>query len=104
MVFADHHRFGNDRPATIGGYIPDVFASDVPATFQVVGEAKTSADLETKRSRRQIIAFLDHLALYERSSFYLAVPYFTAPRARYIVKLARRAEHDAVATEILACM
>lgn len=104
MVFADHHRFGSDRPPTIGGFMPDVFASDVPATFRVIGEAKTPSDLETERSRRQILAFLDHLALYEGSTFYLAVPYFTAPRARFVLKSARRAEHDAVATEILACV
>lgn len=104
MVFADHHRFGDDRPPTIGGYTPDVFASDVPATFRVVGEAKTPSDLETERSRRQIIAFLDHLVLYKGSTLYLAVPYFAAPRARAILKLLRRTEHDAVATEILPCM
>ena len=103
MIFADHHRFGADRPPTIGGFTPDVFASDVPSTFRVVGEAKTPSDLETERSRRQITAFLDHLTLYEGSTFYLAVPFFTAPRARFILKSVRRAEHYVVAIEILAC-
>jgi hypothetical protein len=86
MIFADHHRFGSDRPPTIGGFTPDLFASDVPETFQVLGEAKTASDLESERSRRQIIAFLDHLALYKGSIFYLAVPYFTAPRALWLAR------------------
>jgi hypothetical protein len=104
MVFADHHRFGADRPMTIGGFTPDLFASDVPATFRVVGEAKTADDLESERSRRQVEAFLDHLCLYPDSTFYLAVPYFTAPRARFLLRSWRRVEHSNVVTEVLACV
>lgn len=51
MVFADHHRFGSDRPPRIAGFTPDLFASDVPSTFRIVGEAKTPDDLETERSK-----------------------------------------------------
>jgi hypothetical protein len=52
-IFAEHHSFGRNRPARIGGFFPDVFASDVPETFRVVGEAKTESDLKTNRSERQ---------------------------------------------------
>lgn len=103
MIFADHHRFGSDRPQTISGFTPDVFACDLPATFRILGEAKTPVDLESVRSRRQMTAFLDHLALYQKSTFYLAVPYFTAPRARFILKSIRRPEHEGVAVEVMAC-
>jgi hypothetical protein len=104
MVFADHHRFGTDRPATIGGYTPDVFASDLPATFRVIGEAKTPADLESDRSRRQIAAFLDHLALYENSILYLAVPFLSVARARFIIRSLTSASHLQIATEIIPCV
>jgi hypothetical protein len=104
MVFADHHRFGADRPPNIGGFQPDLFASDVPSTFRILGEAKTPYDLETDRSRRQLMAFFDHLALYPGSRLYLAVPFLTAPRARYILKSVRRPEHDGVTADVLACV
>jgi hypothetical protein len=103
MVFADHHSFGRDRPPTIGVFTPDLFASRVPSTFHVIGEAKTPSDLESDRSHRQLEAFLDHLALYPGSALILAVPWTTAPRARHILKRLRGDDHAGVATEILAC-
>ena len=103
-LFADHHRFGADLPPFIGGFRPDLFASDVPATFHILGEAKTAKDLETERSQRQLLAFLDHLVLYPGSALYVAVPYLTVPRARFIIRSIKRPEHDAVAVDVLACV
>ena len=100
-IFADHHSFGRNRPTRIGGFFPDLFASDVPETFRVVGEAKTEADLKTDRSERQLAAFLDHLTLYPKSAFYLAVPWLLAPRARSVMKGLRVPAHDAVRVEVL---
>jgi hypothetical protein len=104
VIFADHPRFGTDRPAQIGGFTPDVFASDIPATFRVVGEAKTASDLESERSQRQLVAFLDHLALYPRSTLYLAVPWLIAPRAHGLIRMLRRPDHAAVHMEVLRCV
>ena len=104
LIFADHHRFGTDRPPTIGGFTPDLLASDLPETFRVVGEAKTPADLETERSRRQVLAFLDHLALYAGSVFYLAVPILSAPRARSLLCSVRHSDHLTVIIEVLPCV
>lgn len=88
LVLADHPSFGGNRPPSIGGFLPDVFASDLPATFEVLGEAKTMPDLETERSARQLRAFLDHLCVRPGSMFYLAVPPFNAARARaFLLKL-----------------
>jgi hypothetical protein len=101
VIFADHHRFGSELPPTIGYFTPDVFACDVPATFRVIGEAKTRDDLETERSRRQLTAFLDHLSLYPLGALWLAVPFHVAPRARHLIKSIRRPEHQAVVVEIL---
>src|SRR5579862_5026280 len=100
VIFADHHRFGRDRLAQIGGFTPDVFASDIPATFRVVGEAKTESDLLTERSQRQIAAFLDHLALYPKSALYLAVPWLLAPRANGLLRALRRNNHAGVRVEV----
>lgn len=100
-IFADHHSFGRNRPARIGGYLPDVFASDVPETFRVVGEAKTEGDLQTDRSARQLAAFLDHLALYPKSAFYLAVPWTIVPRARGLLRTLRKVHHECIRIEVL---
>jgi hypothetical protein len=101
VIFADHHAHGRNRPPQIGGYTPDVYASNIPATFRIIGEAKTAKDFKSDRSQRQIIAFFDHLSLYPHSSFYLAVPWTVVARARYVIKSLRRPEHGEVLTNIL---
>lgn len=101
LLLADHHEFGSNRPATIDGYTPDVFASDLPVTFEVVGEAKTPYDLESHRSRRQISAFLDYLALRPNSTFYLAVPPFTKRRCEAVLNSLLSAKHRRIAIEVI---
>jgi hypothetical protein len=101
VIFADHHRFGSQLPPTIGDFTPDVLVTTVPATFRLIGEAKTRDDIETERSQRQLTAFLDHLSLHPPSSLWLAVPFDLAPRARVLIRSMRRAEHKDVNVEIL---
>lgn len=101
LVLADHHAYGANRPSTIDGFTPDVFASDLPVTFEVIGEAKTPLDLETPRSARQLTAFLDYLALRASSSFCLSVPPFTAARTWTIVNRIRRPDHAGVAITVI---
>lgn len=101
VVFADHHKFGKNQPPTIGGYKPDLFAQDLPETFRVIGEAKTPNDFRDERSLRQIKAFLDHLALYANSTFYLAVPWFLKGRANYVVRDLSSPEHQSVKILVL---
>lgn len=103
LILADHHRFGNDRPWNIGQFSPDVFASDLPATFEIVGEAKTPRDLVTPRSARQITAFLDHLSLRSRGFFYLAVPWFAVGQGELIMKQLTGPQHSKVAIEVVPC-
>jgi hypothetical protein len=99
-MFADHHRFGSDRPPMIGGFTPDLFASDVPESFRIIGEAKTSSDLDSMRTHFQIRAFLEHLSLYENGMFYLAVPLFVGPRARYLLKSFLKSDGAKVIAEV----
>jgi hypothetical protein len=74
-----------ERPPRIGGFTPDVHATDVPTTRTVIGEAKTRADLETDHSRRQIAAFLRYLAQTPGSVFVLAVPLAAGATARRLL-------------------
>lgn len=85
VVLIDLPKFGRNRPAHIGGYVPDVFALDVPETCRLIGEAKTAVDLETQRSEKQIQAFLRHLSVFPNSGFYLSVPWFCRTRAQVLV-------------------
>ena len=101
IVLADHHRFGVNRPPKLGVFTPDLFAHDLPITTRILGEAKTEADLESDRSSLQLGAFLDHLALYENSTMYVAVPWRTAPRARSLLRQIRRLEHATVALHVI---
>ncbi len=74
-----------ERPPRTGGYTPDVHATDVPTTTTLIGEAKTQPDLENDHTRRQITAFLEHLALTPHGIFVLAVPLAAGATARRMV-------------------
>jgi hypothetical protein len=62
ILVDDPTEAGLDKPPNIGGYQPDVFAKAVvrqPIT--IIGEAKTTYDLETNRSELQLISYLSYL-------------------------------------------
>lgn len=80
-LYLDDNNRERERPQRVGGHLPDLYAENVPRTFVVIGEAKTGADLTTPRSRRQLLAFLHYLKLYDTAYFYLAVPVLTKPAA-----------------------
>ena len=80
------HPVQGERPPKLSGFTPDVFATDVPTTMTLVGEAKTAADLETNHSRAQIAAFLEYLAHTQDGLFVLAVPITVKARARSVLK------------------
>ena len=75
-----------ERPPRVFRFTPDVYATDVPTTMTLIGEAKTAADLDTKHSRVQIAAFLEYLAYTPGGLFVLAVPILAKPRARWILR------------------
>lgn len=91
-----------ERPPKLAGFTPDVYATDVPTTKTLVGEAKTAADLETKHSRAQITAFLEYVAHTPGGLFVLAVPVAVKPRARWVLReLERPLGADAPQTEVI---
>ena len=91
-----------ERPPKVSGFTPDVYASDVPTTMTLIGEAKTAADLDTKHSRAQIAAFLQYLAHTPGGLFVLAVPVSVKPRARWVLReLSRPLGSGAPKTEVI---
>lgn len=101
LMLVDHDHYGNDRPYRVNGYCPDLFASDLPTTFEVLGEAKTAADLERTRSHAQIGAFLDYLSLRPHGWFYLCVPPLSVARAYQLLGRLRTSEHAGVKTKVI---
>lgn len=78
-----------ERPPRVGGFVPDVYATDVPTTITIIGEAKTISDLERERSRAQIGAFLAHLGHMQNGVFVLSVPLVAGATARRMVASAQ---------------
>ena len=72
-------------PPRIGGYVPDIFARDVPQTRTLIGEAKTRQDLETERSHQQLHAFLEYLCHTPNGIFVLCVPTIARATARVLL-------------------
>ena len=99
MIVTDlQEKPGDDTPPNIDGYRPDLFATlanspDFLRTNKandyrgkekhyIIGEAKTSGDLKTKRSEMQISSFLSYLNNQRVSSFILSVPYQSGDEAK----------------------
>jgi hypothetical protein len=101
VLFADRHGYELSQPQTFGGFKPDIFAHDLPSTFRLIAEAKTSNDLDSERSSRQILAFLEHLSLYPRGTFYLGVPWLAQPKAHGLIKRLKRPEHATVTIRVV---
>lgn len=77
------------RPPIVNHFIPDVFAEDTPPTITAIGEAKTSADLETKRSHIQIRAFIEFLSICPNAQLIIATPPAALNTVRQIVQIAQ---------------
>lgn len=101
LMLLDHDRYGSDRPHRINGYCPDLFASDLPTTFEILGEAKTGPDLDRPRSHAQIRAFLDYLSLQPRSWFYLCVPPLSVARGQQLLRQLRAPQHGDVDAKVI---
>jgi len=79
----------NESPPSIGDYDfkPDLYAFSVKEKHFIVGEAKTSYDLKSRRSSKQISNFLLYLNDKEISSFILSVPYSSSYEAKWMLNV-----------------
>ena len=80
-LYADHEDVAGGRPERINGFLPDVYAYDVPTSFVVIGEAKTRRDLQSDRSQKQLAAFAHYLSLHEVGYLYIFTPLLTCAAA-----------------------
>ena len=98
VITADHTpKYEGRRPPKIGEAVPDVYATSLPMAFCIIGEAKTTVDLETGHSQRQMACFLEYLRFQEHSWFVLATPWNLINTARNITRaLVRKVEAENV--------
>jgi hypothetical protein len=74
-----------ERPPRIAGHVPDVYATNVPTTTTLIGEAKTQSDLENDHSRQQITAFLRYLSHTPSGILVISVPLAASTTARRLL-------------------
>ena len=75
-----------EKPPRIYDFVPDIYASNIDDSLLVIGEAKTSKDLESNHTFNQLKAFLSFCALHKNSNFVFAVRWEMVPLARAIIK------------------
>jgi len=78
------------RPGFVGGFVPDVIAQTVPGSFYIIGEAKSSTDLDTPHSRRQLQGYLRHLSVQSEPQLVMATPLLMIGLAKSIVRQLKR--------------
>lgn len=94
--------FPRNSPPLIGGYIPDVFLRRPVRGVLIIGEAKTSRDLETKHSREQFAGYFKYLSHHPGSILVVAVPWYTVNQAKSLLwHIQRRCNADGVSIVVL---
>ena len=78
-------KLGEDKPPQIGGFRPDLYARDAPVTTVIIGEAKTSQDIETEHTKKQFTAYLTHLTTVANGIFIIAVTWTSVAVARRVL-------------------
>lgn len=73
------------RPPQIANFVPDVYYSSPVSGVTIVGEAKSTGDILTSRSRLQILAFIEYCRI-NNGIFIVAVPWDEYPTAVNLVK------------------
>ena len=76
------------QPKRIGSYIPDVFARCMTDGLEIIGEAKTGNDIQSRHSEEQFIGYLRHCKL-NGSLFVLSIPYLYRAFSKTLIKFLR---------------
>ena len=85
----------SEAPPIIGGNRPDVFARDIGASLSIIGEAKTSGDIDNRHTFDQLESFFDYLRVQPKAELWMGVPWLSAGTATRVCRYARR-ESDAL--------
>lgn len=89
------------KPDIIGGFRPDLYAA-ASGRLAIIGEAKTTSDLERPHTEQQLAAFMQHLDALNGGLLVVATPWPAAASARnLVVNLKRRLGFTNVALRVL---
>jgi hypothetical protein len=70
-----------DVPPIIGSNRPDVFARDLATAVLIIGEAKTSNDIDNRHTFDQLASFFDYLRSQPQGELWMGVPWLNAGTA-----------------------
>ena len=91
FIWTDSLQDGTSKaPIRIEGFIPDVYAKFLSQPRQIIGEAKTSRDLDTKHTEKQLTAFISYCSKNNGAFLVLAVPWDYVRYARSLIKYWKR--------------
>lgn len=80
----------SDTPPIIGSNRPDVYARDIGASLSIIGEAKTSGDIDNRHTFDQLETFFNYLRVQPKAELWLGVPWLSAGTATRICGHARK--------------
>jgi len=75
-----------EKPPMINGYIPDIYVMKTAKCGVIIGEAKTSKDVERPHSLEQYEAFLRWCSKFDDSLLVLAVPWYQVRNVESILR------------------
>lgn len=82
--------FSGELPRNIGANRPDIYARDILTGRTVIGEAKTTNDIDNKHTCVQLASYFEYLSLQSEAELWIGVPWMSAGTAIRISKLVRR--------------
>ena len=75
-----------EKPPNINGYIPDVYATNNSRERIVIGEAKSSSDLESRNTKSQLDALVEYCCSRSNITIVLAVPWDKVRLAKSLLR------------------
>lgn len=89
-----------ELPPLIGATRPDAFAKDISTGRTIIGEAKTTNDIDNPHTHDQLASYFDYLRMQPEGELWMAVPWMSAGTAIRVCRLVRRQ----VQSEIPICV
>lgn len=91
IVYVDiQDGLSGEPPRNIGGNRPDVYARDISTGRTVIGEAKTTNDIDNQHTCEQLASYFEYLRSQSEGELWIGVPWMSAGTAIRVSKLVRR--------------
>ncbi len=92
-------------PPAIGPNRPDTFARDISTGRTIIGEAKTTDDIDNQHTCDQLVSYFNFLRTQPDGELWMGVPWTSAGTALRVSKLVRRqTQSEAIPICVVAYM